>query len=85
MSNTNKPAIDAFRERSAKIKDRARGTGVYKVVEAEQSGDLDTTLTLRINSILKAHFESLCKSEHTTVSREVKRFITEAVRTQSLL
>ncbi len=85
MSNTQKPSIVSLRERSNKAKDRSRVSGTYKVHEAEKSGDLDATITLRINSTLKAHFEELCKSEHTTVSREVKRFITEAVRTQSLL
>ncbi|KPX24330.1 hypothetical protein ALO71_200025 [Pseudomonas amygdali pv. dendropanacis] len=85
MSDKQDDRVSSFRHRSEKLKNSHRDLGIYKVQEAENSGVLDATLTFRINSILKQHFEKLCKSEHTTVSREIKRFITEAVRTQRLL
>ncbi|KWS96896.1 MULTISPECIES: hypothetical protein [Pseudomonas] len=85
MSEDDNSPIIPFRDKANRIKDKDRSTGPYKVREAQNSGDLDTTLTLRINSRLKSHFEELCKSEHTTLSREVKRYITEAVRTQTLI
>lgn len=46
--------------------------------------DLDARVNFRVNSVLKAEFESVCKRNHTTISREIKRFMTESVRTQKL-
>jgi len=85
VDSTDNERFKSFTARSDKLKDRDRVSGVYKVREALIDGDLDTTITLRINSKLKAHFEELCKIESTTVSREVKRYITEAVRIQKLI
>ncbi|MFG9382484.1 hypothetical protein ACEP1N_32940 [Pseudomonas aeruginosa] len=49
----------------------------------ERVGDeLDDRVNFRVNSVLKAEFEAVCKQNHTTVSREIKRFMTEVVRAQ---
>jgi len=46
--------------------------------------DADDKLNLRVNSGLKAEFGKVCKQNHTSISRELKRFMTEVVRTQRI-
>lgn len=46
--------------------------------------DLDARINFRVNSALKSEFELLCDKNHTTISREIKRFMTEAIRVQKL-
>lgn len=49
----------------------------------ERVGDeLDDRVNFRINSALKNEFEKVCKQNHTTISREIKRFMTEVVKAQ---
>ena len=38
----------------------------------ESFSDLDTTLNIKVNSLLKAEFEKLCKKNHSNLSRELK-------------
>lgn len=47
--------------------------------------DLDATINFRVNSGLKFEFEHLCKSNQSTMAREIKRFMLEAVRSQRLI
>lgn len=44
----------------------------------------DDRINFRINSLIKQEFERLCKARGSTLSREIKRFMVEAVRTQKL-
>lgn len=52
----------------------------YKV-----SSDLDVTLNLRVSKELRKDFEKLCKSNHSNMSREIKRFMGLAVSAQKLI
>jgi uncharacterized FlaG/YvyC family protein len=47
--------------------------------------ELDDRINFRVNSVLKSEFEKLCDKNHTTISREIKRFMTEAIRVQKLI
>lgn len=49
---------------------------------SQVGAELDDRVNFRINSVLKAEFEKVCKQNHTTISREIKRFMTEVVRSQ---
>jgi len=44
----------------------------------------DDRINFRINSLIKQEFERLCKARGSTLSREIKRFMVDAVRTQKL-
>lgn len=46
--------------------------------------DADDKVNLRVNSGLKAEFGKVCKHHHTSISRELKRFMTEVVKTQRI-
>lgn len=52
--------------------------------EIDIPSDLDTTLNLKVNSVLKQEFEQLCKDDHSNVSRELKVFMLNCVKSQSL-
>lgn len=45
---------------------------------------LDTTINLKINSELKKDFERICKENHSNISREIKLFMSEVVKKNSL-
>lgn len=51
---------------------------------ASVGDDADDKVNLRVNSGLKAEFGKVCKQQHTSISRELKRFMTEVVKTQRL-
>ncbi|KPX43056.1 hypothetical protein [Pseudomonas ficuserectae] len=84
MSDTD-DRITNLRQHSEKLKAKDSSNGIYKVREAQVDTALDATINFRIGSTLKSHFDELCRHEHTTVSRELKRYMTEAIRTQKLL
>lgn len=44
--------------------------------------ELDDRVNFRVNGVLKDQFEKVCVANHTTISREIKRFMTEVVRLQ---
>jgi len=46
--------------------------------------DADDKVNLRVNSGLKAEFGKVCKHHHTSISRELKRFMTDVVKTQRI-
>jgi hypothetical protein len=51
------------------------------VEEIEQSlSNLDTTMNFKVNSLLKAEFDKLCKKSHSNSSREIKLFMLRSVR-----
>lgn len=45
---------------------------------------LDTTINLKINSELKKDFERICKENHSNISREIKLFMSDVVKKNSL-
>lgn len=44
----------------------------------------DDRINFRINSVIKQEFERLCKVRKSTLSREIKRMMVQAIRRQSL-
>ena len=56
---------------------------VYEKLE-ESFSDLDTTLNIKVNSLLKAEFEKLCKKNHSNLSRELKFFMLRSVKQNRL-
>lgn len=84
MIDDKPAALSAFRDRSVEAKkDRNRYAGQNAL--SRVGSDLDGTLNFRVNSGLKAEFDKLCKANHTTSARELKRFMSEAIATQSLI
>ena len=68
--------IEGFKAMQKGIDDhKAR---VEKISESFQ--DLDTTMNFKVNSLLKAEFEQVCKKSHSNPSREIKLFMLRAVR-----
>jgi len=52
----------------------------------ERVGDeLDGRINFRLNSVLKEEFTKVCKKNHSTLSREIKRFMSESVQFQKLV
>lgn len=45
---------------------------------------LDTSINLRINSKLKSDFEKLCKKNHSSMSRELKLYISACLERKTL-
>ena len=45
---------------------------------------LDTTLNIKVNSLLKSEFEKLCKKNHSNLSRELKFFMLRSVKQNRL-
>ena len=46
--------------------------------------DLDTTMNFKVNSLLKAEFENLCKKNHSNPSREIKLFMLRSIKSNRL-
>ncbi len=44
----------------------------------------DDRINFRINGAIKAEFERLCRAGDSTLSKELKRFMVEAIKRQSL-
>lgn len=66
-----------------KLKAMQSGINEHKVLVekiSESFQDLDTTMNFKVNSLLKAEFEKLCKKSHSNPSREIKLFMLRAVR-----
>lgn len=76
--------LDGFIDRVDK---RSSATRTYQGDKAiERVGvNLDANINFRVNSALKDEFDHLCKLNHTSMARELKRFMTEAVRLQRLI
>lgn len=84
MATQDSPELDRFQRRAQAFKEKeALADGRYALHHV--GDDLDSTVNFRINSALKAEFEKVCKQNHSSISRELKRFMTEVVRTQSIL
>lgn len=68
--------LDNLKRMQASIDDRR-----LLVDEIEQSlSNLDTTMNFKVNSLLKAEFDKLCKKSHSNSSREIKLFMLRSVR-----
>lgn len=69
-------ALDNLKLMQASIDDKR-----LLVEEIEQSlSNLDTTMNFKVNSLLKAEFDKLCKKSHSNSSREIKLFMLRSVR-----
>lgn len=69
-------ALDNLKRMQASIDDKR-----LLVDEIEQSlSNLDTTMNFKVNSLLKAEFDKLCKKSHSNSSREIKLFMLRSVR-----
>ena len=69
-----------FQEQIQTLIDNAKST-TPKAVASE----LDVTLNLRVNKRLRADFDRLCRSKHTNMSREIKRYMSLAVKANDLI
>jgi hypothetical protein len=49
----------------------------------EVGTEADTTITFRVNSELKEAFNKVCKTNHSTLSREIKLFMNSVVKHQT--
>lgn len=77
--------FDPIAEFNRAMNTSERKVSVLKTLpKSDADSDSDTRINVRINSALKAEFESLCKREHSTVSSEIKRFIVQALKRNSL-
>ncbi|AXH56417.1 MULTISPECIES: hypothetical protein [Pseudomonas syringae group] len=77
-------SINKFAERGELIRQQQtayRGN----VALAKVTSDLDSTLNFRVNSALKLEFDKLCKENHSTVARELKRYMTSAIAQSKLI
>ena len=67
---------DALKRLQASIDEKS-----LLVHQIEQSlSNLDTTMNFKVNSLLKAEFDKLCKKSHSNSSREIKLFMLRSVR-----
>lgn len=76
---------DDFLRQIERVTERSRFS--RSVQEGEQAlslvgYELDDRINFRVNAALKEQFEKVCVANHTTISREIKRFMTEVVRLQ---
>ena len=69
-----------FQDQIQTLIDNAKST-TPKAVDSE----LDVTLNLRVNKRLRADFDRLCRSKHTNMSRETKRYMSLAVKANGLI
>jgi len=68
-------ALDNLKRMQASIDDKR-----LLVDQIEQSlSNLDTTMNFKVNSLLKAEFDKLCKKSHSNSSREIKLFMLRSV------
>jgi len=84
MSDQDIEKLGSFRTRAEAVQarqDDLKGNLAFRNV----SDDLDSTLNFRVNSGLKSEFDKLCRENHSTIARELKRFMTAAIRSGRLL
>jgi hypothetical protein len=49
----------------------------------EVGTEADTTITFRVNRELKEAFNKVCKTNHSTLSREIKLFMNRVIKHQT--
>lgn len=79
----NPGAIEAIRRALGLEHPATKARGEEALAKAGE--DLNDVINFRVNDGLKQEFENLCKANHTTVSRELKRFMSAAIFTQKLI
>lgn len=84
MSEREDDYLDLVRRVSAESRAIHAHSAGLKALSAVTS-DLDDRINFRVNSGLKREFEKVCSANHTTVSREIKRFMTAVVRAQEII
>ena len=48
------------------------------------SHDLDAVINFRVSAVLKDEFNSICKDDQSTISRELKRYMLSVVKKGNL-
>lgn len=76
--------LEAFVKRADRRKDSTRKWQGERAIE-QVGTELDATINFRVNSKLKHEFDHLCRINHSTMAREIKKFMTEAIAQQRLL
>lgn len=46
--------------------------------------ELDATINFRVNSELKSQFEEVCKRNHSTISQELKKYMSKVLAANCL-
>ena len=49
-----------------------------------ESHNLDTVINFKVNSLVKSEFEQICKDAHSSVSRELKLFMLDVIKSGKL-
>jgi hypothetical protein len=49
-----------------------------------ESHNLDTVINFKVNSLVKSEFEQICKDSHSSVSRELKLFMLDVIKSGKL-
>lgn len=73
--------LNSFRNLGLSINQRKQ---VIEKIEQSFS-DLDTTINFKVNSHLKDEFDRICKSNHSTISRELKLFMLRSIKSNRIL
>jgi hypothetical protein len=45
-----------------------------------ESHNLDTVINFKVNSTVKAEFDSICKQSHSSISRELKLYMLHVIK-----
>jgi organic hydroperoxide reductase OsmC/OhrA len=77
-------AYEAFNNQQKLVSDKLleRKQHIEKIEDSFQN--LDTTMNFKVNSLLKAEFEQLCKKSHSNPSREIKLFMLKSIKNNSI-
>lgn len=68
--------LNSFKQMQKNIEDRKQ---LIEKID-ESFADLDTTMNFKVNSLLKAEFDHICKKNHSNASREIKLFMLRVIR-----
>lgn len=80
FSLSNNSAFENFNNLHKSLDERKQL--IEKVEDSFQ--DLDTTMNLKVNSLLKEQFDQVCKKSHSNPSREIKLFMLRSVKKNSI-
>lgn len=51
----------------------------FEQINAE-SHNLDTVINFKVNSVVKSEFDAICKTAHSSVSRELKLYMLDVIK-----
>lgn len=77
---------DFMRDLNLRVQEAKRADQLHEGKQAlsRVGDDLDDRVNFRVNGVLKYEFERVCKRDHTTISREIKRFMTKVIEDQKV-